>query len=535
MQRSLKRFDITAMAVAAVISFDTVGQIATGGGEAATWTAVIALFFLVPYALLFAETGAAFPQEGGPYVWVKLALGRSAAAVTTLFYWVTNPIWLGGSLVFLAATTWDGFVFHLGSGTVADYAFKLLFVWVAILTAVVSLRRGKWITTAGAAVKVLSLALFTLTAVLYGAQHGFQGLADTRFTPTTAGFLGLVPVLLFAYVGFEAPNAAGEEMHDPQRDVPAALGRSVAVAVCCYLLPVLALLAVVPAGKVTGIGGFMEGARLVFSVYGGASGPLLTLTAVMFVFALLTQGSAWMIVSDRMQAMAAADGGFFTRSLGAFHPGLGTPVRTNLLSGAVATVFMLAAMQLADGDAGAVFTVVLTVAVTTLLLSYLVVIPALVVLRLRRPDVVRPYRVPFGNRGFMTCAALVYAWILLGSWSALFPGVLERLFGIDYAFQDVWGVSRLSFEVFTLGTVAALLLIGTIGVMAARRQAAAPIQRETGRGGDRQAYADGGGGQVEAGHDHTGDDEGDPGKGGVTAGEQQRDDAVGTGSGGDGQ
>src|SRR5690348_15241714 len=105
----------------------------------------------------------------------------------------------------------------------------------------------------------------------------------------------------------------------------------------------------------------------------------------MFVFALLTQGSAWMIVSDRMQAMAAADGAFFTRSLGLFHPRLGTPVRTNLLSGAVATVFMLAAMRLADGHAGAVFAVVLTVAVTTLLLSYLVVVPALVVLRCVTP------------------------------------------------------------------------------------------------------------------------------------------------------
>ncbi|OIJ64038.1 amino acid permease [Streptomyces mangrovisoli] len=467
LQRSLKRFDITAMGVAAVISFDTVGQIATGGGEAATWTAVIAVFFLVPYALLFAETGAAFPQEGGPYVWVKLALGRPAAALTTLLYWVTNPIWLGGSLVFIAAETWDGFVFHLGSGTVADYTFKLLFVWVAILTAVVSLRRGKWITTAGAAVKVLALALFTGTAVAYGLRHGFQGLDGAHFAPTTAGFLGLVPVLLFAYVGFEAPNAAGEEMDDPQRDVPAALGRSAAIAAACYLLPVVAILAVVPAGKVTGIGGFMEGARLVFGVYGPAAGPLLKATAVMFVFALLTQGSAWMIVSDRMQAMAAADGGFFSRALGAFHPRLGTPVRTNLLSGAVATVFMLAAMWLADGDAAAVFSVVLTVAVTTLLLSYLVIIPSLVLLRLRRPDVVRPYRVPLGTPGFLVCAGLVYAWIAVGSWSALFPGVIEHLFGISYDFQDVWGVSRGAFEAFTLGTVAVLLLVGAAGMAVA--------------------------------------------------------------------
>lgn len=218
----------------------------------------------------------------------------------------------------------------------------------------------------------------------------------------------------------------------------------------------------------------MEGARLVFGVYGGLAGPLLRATAVLFVLALLTQGSAWMIVSDRMRAMAAADGGFFTRALGAFHPRLGTPVRTNLLSGAVATLFMLAAMRLADGDAGHVFAVVLTVAVTTLLLSYLVAIPALVLLRIRRPDVPRPYRVPFGTRGFLLCAVLVYAWILIGSWSALFPGVLEQLFGVDYVFHDVWGVSRAAFETFTLGTVAALLTVGLAGVAVARRGDAAP-------------------------------------------------------------
>ncbi|WP_258053011.1 APC family permease [Streptomyces sp. Ru73] len=464
LHRSLRRFDIMAMGVAAVISFDVLGQLATGGGEAVTWIAVLAVGFLLPYALVFAETGAAFPQEGGPYVWVKLAFGRSAAALTTMFYWVTNPVWLGGSLVFVAAEAWDGFVFPLGSGTVADYAFKLVFIWAAILTAIVSLRRGKWITTAGAAAKVLALAVFSGTAVAYGVAHGFHGLGHASFAPSGAGFLALVPVLLFAYVGFEAPNAAGDEMHDPQRDVPVSIGISGLIAACCYLLPVLAILSAAPAGQVTGIGGFMDAARLVFGVYGAWSGPLLTTTAVLFVFALLTQGSAWMIVSDRMQAMTAADGGFFRRGLGAFHPRLGTPVRMNLLSGITATLFMVAAMNLAAGDAAAVFGVVLTVAITTLLLSYLVIVPALIRLRLRRPEAPRPYRVPFGTPGFVCSAVLVYAWIVLGSWVALFPGTLEHLVGLDYAFHATWGVTRPAFEAFTLGTVVLLLTVGALGL-----------------------------------------------------------------------
>ncbi|AIA07649.1 APC family permease [Streptomyces noursei] len=484
LRRSLRRFDIMAMGVAAVVSFDVIGQIAAGGGQAVVWIAVLAVVFLLPYALLFAETGAAFPQEGGPYVWVDVAFGRLPAALTTMFYWVTNPVWLGGSLVFLAAQAWNGFVFPLGSGTVADYLFKLVFIWAAILTAVISLRRGKWITTAGAAAKVLALAFFTATAVAYGVQHGFRGLAEAHFSPTTVGFLALVPVLLFAYVGFEAPNAAGDEMVDPQHDVPAAIGVSGAIAAGCYLLPVAAILSAAPPGRITGIGGFMDAAELVFGVYGSWRGPLLTGVAVLFAVALLTQGSAWMIVADRMQAMAAADGGFFTRALGAFHPRLGTPVRMNLLSGVTATAFMLAAMHLAHGDASAVFGVVLSVAITTLLLSYLAVIPALLALRLRHREVPRPYEVPFGTRGFTLAALVVYAWIVLGSWVALFPGTLEAAVGIPYRFRAVWGVSRLTFEAFTLGTVVLLLAVAGAGYVAQRvRAQPGDDQRQSGPAG----------------------------------------------------
>ncbi|MFJ9618987.1 APC family permease [Streptomyces noursei] len=484
LRRSLRRFDIMAMGVAAVVSFDVIGQIAAGGGQAITWIAVLAVSFLLPYALLFAETGAAFPQEGGPYVWVDVAFGRLPAALTTMFYWVTNPVWLGGSLTFLAARAWNGFVFPLGSGTIADYVFKLVFIWAAILTAVVSLRRGKWITTAGAAAKVLALAFFTATAVAYGIRHGFRGLTEAHFTPTAAGFLALVPVLLFAYVGFEAPNAAGDEMLDAQHDVPVAIGVSGAIAAACYLLPVAAILSAAPPGQVTGVGGFMDAAELVFGIYGSWRGPLLTGAAVLFAVALLTQGSAWMIVADRMQAMAAADGGFFTRALGAFHPRLGTPVRMNLLSGVTATAFMVAAMHLAHGDASDVFGVVLAVAITTLLLSYLTVIPALLALRLRHGEVPRPYRVPFGTPGFTVAALVVYAWILLGSWVALFPGTLEAAVGIPYGFRAVWGVSRSTFETFTLGTVGLLLAVAGAGYVTQRMRAhPGDDQRQSGPAG----------------------------------------------------
>lgn len=70
---------------------------------------------------------------------------------------------------------------------------------------------------------------------------------------------------------------------------------------------------------------------------------------------------------------------------------------------------------------------------------------------------------PFGNAGFRVCAVLVYVWILLGSWVALFPGTLEAVLGVGYDFRHTWGVTRTTFEAFTLGTVLLLLAIGALG------------------------------------------------------------------------
>ena len=103
------------------------------------------------------------------------------------------------------------------------------------------------------------------------------------------------------------------------------------------------------------------------------------------------------------------------------------------------------------------------------------------------PDVARPYKVPVSDRGFALMGALCFAWVLLGSWVAVFPGTLEALFGIDYPFEDYWGVSQVEFEVFTLGTLGVLLVLGvsvTSGAPAYvamwRRRPARPLPRPAG-------------------------------------------------------
>ena len=468
LKKTLRRFDIIFLLIAAVVGLETLGQVSTYGAEAFTWALVLAIGFLLPYGLIFAEVGAAFSEEGGAYTWVRNAFGRPAAAIASILTWVTQPVWVGGSMAFLAAETWSTYLVPMRAGSFWDYAFKVVFIWITVTAAIVSLQRGKWLPTLGAILKVALLAFFVFTTAIYAAQHGINGLGTGDFSPTLIGLFGSVPILLFAYLGFESSNSAAGEMENPARDVPVSIARSCIAAALCYLVPMMAILVVVPQEEITGIGGLLDAVGTVFTVYGSAADTMLEITAACFVFILMSQGSAWMIISDRMQAMAAADGSFFGGFFGRFHRTLGTPVRVNLLSGVVATAFLLAAMQL-TGSSAAVFGVVLTISISTFLLSYLLVIPAAVRLRTKYPHVERPFRVPVSDRGFAVLGAICFAWVLLGSWVAVFPGTLEAAFGIDYPFEEYWGVSQARFEIFTLGTLAVLLVLGVVGYVRGAR------------------------------------------------------------------
>lgn len=473
LQKSLSRFDILLLVVAAVISIEVLGQVSGFGGETFTWTLILAVTFMVPYGLIFAETGGAFTEEGGVYVWTKMAFGRVAAAITSLFTWVTQPVWVGGAMAFVAVETWSEYVGHVDAGSAGDYLFKLLFIWLTVSSAIVSLKHGKWLPSLGAILKVAFLIFFIAVTLIYGVQHGFNGLDLGFFTPTLAGFLGVTPLLLFSFLGFESGNSAAGEMKNPAKDVPISVARSSMIAAASYLLPILAILLVVPLDEITGIGGLFGAIATVYTVFGPAADTLLAISAVTFCFILVAQGAAWMIISDRMQAMAAADGSFFGGFFGRFHPKLGTPIRVNTLSGVVATLFMLAAMQL-SGTSSALFGVVLSIAISTFLLSYLLAIPAAVRLRTKYPLTERPFKVPVSDTGFRILGAICFVWILIGSWVAIFPGTLEMLFGLDYDFDATWGISQLTFEAFALGTLASILALGIVGYLRAKKVREAP-------------------------------------------------------------
>jgi amino acid transporter len=358
---------VTFYLLCTLVGLDTIGSVAAHGTQGLVWMASLAVVFFLPYGFLTTELGTAFPVEGGPYVWTKLAFGRLAAGVNQVLYWLSNPLWI-----------------------------------------------------------------FLVSVVVYAVKNGVQPLSGGDFVPTWTGFVALVPVLIFNYVGFELPSAATEEMTDPQRTVPFAILRAGIAAFLLYGGPILGILLVVPASQIQGLGGFIDAAKQVLTVYGGSvsSDGTVTLTgagAVLgsvcapgLIVGVLTSGVSWAIGTHRAQAVACADGAG-PACLGRLSPRHGTPVRVNVLSGLLASVVLVTALNLSGGNSEKYFTAGLALVISTTFISYLLTFPSMLVLRRRMPDVARPFRAPFAVLTTILTTGLVGFTVVVLVWPPELP------------------------------------------------------------------------------------------------------------------
>src|SRR5438445_7190093 len=167
LKKSLFRFDLIFFTVCAIVALDTIGQSSSYGAQAVFWLVVSGLTFLIPYGLITAELGAAFPTEGATYDWVRLAYGHFAGAVVGVLYWLSNPIWLGGTLAATSIAALDAlWGTRLGGNIVPEMIVAFLFIWVAVGMNILSLRYMKWVPNLGAIVRVALIALFAVVVVI---------------------------------------------------------------------------------------------------------------------------------------------------------------------------------------------------------------------------------------------------------------------------------------------------------------------------------------------------------------------------------
>jgi amino acid transporter len=458
LKKSLFRFDMIFFTVCAIVALDTIGQSSSYGAQAVFWLLVSAVTFLIPYGLITAELGAAFPTEGAVYDWVRLAYGHFAGSVLSVLYWLSNPIWLGGTLAATAIAAMDAlWGSSFGGNQGAETVFGILFIWVAVTMNILSLRYMKWVPNLGALLRIALLLFFALLVVIAGFKGGFHGGLNGFFPTDLTVIIGVVGVIIFQWIGFELQANASEEMENPQKDIPNAVYASGLISFIGYAIPIVGVVLILSAGQRSNVSGFVTAYQFGSStVFGGAAPFFNHIAALAFVFVLLSSGTTWLMGSDRLMAIGALAGSG-PQQLGYFSARFGTPIVVNVLSGIISTIFLIITFFVTGGGLHSFFAAVLGLAISTTTFSYILIVPALITLRRKYPNVRRPFVVPGGNAGAWICVVLAEIWVVAATVFSLWPGLLTYQWSADNS-----GVSRTTFELYNLVAVVFLVALAVV-------------------------------------------------------------------------
>ena len=435
-RRVLGRADLLLFSVAAILTIDTLASAASVGVAWFTWWAITLVLFFLPYGLMTAELGAAWPGEGGLYVWVREGLGARWGSLAAWFYWVNNAYWIPSVYMVFAGTFHSIFLrahlpADLQDGPAATWIqtlVALVVTWLSVALGVVRLQDAKWVPNVGAVVKVAifaALGLLGLQAVLSG-QPPANDFSLARFVPSWSDSLRFLPVLYYNALGFELMSGAGDEMRDPQRDVPRVILLSGLIIGVVYTLGVGGILLAVPLSQLSLLTGTWDALSVLGRQWGAFGDSTVLLLGIGFLYACVANIVTWSLGVNRVAAIAAQEGAL-PALLGRLHPRFATPYMAFVVMGGIASALLLGNAALSE-NASNVFWMVFLLSGLCFLLSYLLLFPAFVALRRKRPDQPRPYRMP-GSPLAVNAAAAV-CWLAIALMCALFFQPAE---GADHA------------------------------------------------------------------------------------------------------
>ena len=351
---------------------DTVGSPL---GVAAVWVAggVISLCG----ALALAELAAAFPEPGGVFVYLREVYGP---AVAFLFGWMY--LFVGPTGVAAVAVVFGEYLGRLLG--LSGVGVRLLAAGAIVIVAAASYRsvRGSSAMQGAATLgKVGALAAIVVTALLFGDGSagafgaGAPAPADARWSGVG---LALVAAL-WAYNGFQDMLPVAGEVRDPGRALPRALLAGTAIVVAIYLAANAAYLHVLPYAALRA-SPLVASDTMVRVV--GAGGAAAVASAVI----VSTFGTVNALVLTQPRVFyAMADAGLLFRSLARVHPRFATPhvAIVGYSAVAVVAVWVRSFEQLAEAFVLGVWPF-LALAVA-----------GVMILRRKRPELVRPYRTPW--------------------------------------------------------------------------------------------------------------------------------------------
>lgn len=336
-------------------------------------------------ALAFAELGAAMPEAGGQYVYLREAYGHLYGF---LFGWILFLVSMGGSIAALAV----GFAEYVGHFFPAVSAERPVLLGVSsaqlvaagvvvALSAVnyVGVGLGKTVQNSFTAIKIGAIVVF----VLMGLTVGRTVPVDFAVNPTGSTLGGLlvgfgvaIIAVTWSFDGWHNITYVAGEIKTPQRNIPLALVMGTVIITALYLAMNYVYLLALPVGEMAGEVRIAE--RAATAAHGATAAGLISAAVVVSIFGALNGA---IFAGPRVYFAMARDGVFFRR-VAEVHPRFRTPAFAILLQGVWASLLTL------SGTYEQLFTYVVFVT----LLFWIAAVGAVFVLRKNAPALPRPYK-----------------------------------------------------------------------------------------------------------------------------------------------
>jgi amino acid transporter len=391
--------------------FITISLIVTVmGGPQAMLGWVLGAILAICDGLVWAELGAAMPGSGGSYGYLKQIYGpqKLGRLVSFLFIWQLSfsaPLSIASGAVGLSqyaafffpriehvwsTRTWSLSLPLLGTLQLTWVAMPatLVAIGVCVLTAILLYRR---ITAIARLTKLLWAGVMgTIGWIIFAGFTHFNAhqafdLPPHAFSFSSDFFHGLGGAMLIAAYdigGYYNVCFLGDEVKEPAKNIPRALFLSIFAVVCLYIAMNISILGVIPWRELTHSGVSNSKLYVVSTVmervYGHGAGSVISVLVMWTAFASvfsLTLGYS------RVPYAAALDGNYF-RAFAKVHPKYQFPYVSLLALAGVAALFCF--LRLAD--------LIAALVVIRIILQYLVQAVGVIVLRIRQPDMPRPFR-----------------------------------------------------------------------------------------------------------------------------------------------
>ncbi len=408
-KRKLRRFarvmHLWALGVGAVISGDFFGWnfgLAKGGfGGLLVATAIVSLMYAgLCYSI--AEMSPALPHTGGAYSFARSAMGPWGAYVTGLaenMEYILTP-----AVIVVSISDYLGAVF----GIDPDLA---PFLWLGTYAVFVALNVWGVEISFRFSVAITLVALAILAVFYVGAAFHFDldryafdtppAEGGTRFLPFGwVGILAALPYAIWFYLAIEQLPLAAEESHDPRKDMPKGILLGLATLVLTAFLTLVLSSGIHPGATVLGSSSapLYDGFKTIFG-----DGFLAKVLALLAVAGLVASFHTILFAYGR-QIYSLSRAGYFPPFLSITHGVRQTP-HVALVAGAILGLAAAGAIYVARllTPEGAkppdLVPALLYMAVFGAVISYVLQMTSFIVLRIRRPDIVRPYRSPLGIPG----------------------------------------------------------------------------------------------------------------------------------------